>query len=100
MLAVSDGDMWLMSTPFGKRGFFYETWAHGGAEWLRVHVPATECPRIKKSFLEEQRRLMGDMWFRQEYMGEFVDNGAGIFGRDLVEAALDRSLAPLIFERG
>ena len=36
MLAVSDGALWLMSTPFGKRGFFYETWAHGGPEWERV----------------------------------------------------------------
>ncbi len=24
MLAVGDGDLWLMSTPYGKRGFFYE----------------------------------------------------------------------------
>src|ERR1039458_434339 len=30
MLAVSNGTLWLMSTPFGKRGFFYETWAGGG----------------------------------------------------------------------
>src|ERR1035437_2272724 len=27
MLVVSNGTLWLMSTPFGKRGFFYETWA-------------------------------------------------------------------------
>ncbi len=30
MLAVGDGDLWLMSTPCGKRGFFYEAWEHGG----------------------------------------------------------------------
>ena len=30
-LAMSDGDLWLMSTPYGKRGFFYDTWEHGGA---------------------------------------------------------------------
>src|SRR4051812_4591435 len=38
MLAVSDGELWLMSTPWGKRGFFYETWEHGGPEWMRVRV--------------------------------------------------------------
>ncbi len=42
MLAVTDGAMWLMSTPFGKRGFFWEAWERGGAEWLRVRVPATD----------------------------------------------------------
>ena len=30
MLAVSGGRLWLMSTPFGKRGFFYEAWETGG----------------------------------------------------------------------
>src|SRR5262249_34945772 len=29
MLAVSGGALWLMSTPFGKRGFFWETWERG-----------------------------------------------------------------------
>ncbi|HTA45451.1 MAG TPA: terminase family protein [Bryobacteraceae bacterium] len=95
MLAVSDGDMWLMSTPYGKRGFFYEAWEFGGPGWMRVHVPATECARIRASFLEEQRGSAGDLWFQQEYMGQFVDNGAGVFGRDLVEAALDRCVEPL-----
>jgi hypothetical protein len=54
MLGVGSGDLWLMSTPCGKRGFFYETWEHAGPEWLRVSVPATECPRISKEFVEEQ----------------------------------------------
>ena len=31
MLLVGDGDLWLMSTPNGKRGFFYDAWAHGVA---------------------------------------------------------------------
>ena len=73
MLAVSEGTLWLMSTPFGKRGFFYEAWAHGGAEWERVRVPADECPRIPARFLEEEKATMGERWFRQEYLCEFVD---------------------------
>ena len=31
MLAVSGGELWLMSTPFGKRGFFYDAWERGRA---------------------------------------------------------------------
>jgi hypothetical protein len=95
MLAVSNGDLWLMSTPYGKQGFFYERWEHGGPGWLRVRVPATECGRISKDFLEEERGEMGAAWFAQEYMGEFVDNGSAVFGRDLVEAALDDDVKPL-----
>ncbi len=32
MLAVGDGDLWLMSTPNGQRGFFYEEWTNGGRD--------------------------------------------------------------------
>jgi hypothetical protein len=89
MLAVTQGDLWMMSTPYGKRGFFYESWEHGGPEWMRVRVRATECVRIDPVFLEEERSELGAAWFGQEYMGEFVDNGSEVFGRDLVEGALD-----------
>jgi hypothetical protein len=95
MLAVGNGDLWMMSTPCGRRGFFYETWEHGGTEWMRVRVPATECPRISKNFLQEERAVMGEAWFQQEHMCEFVDSDPGLFDRELVEAALDESLAEL-----
>ena len=95
MLAVGGGDLWLMSTPWGKRGFFYESWEHGGAGWLRVSVPATECPRIPREFLEEERSQMGGLWFQQEYMCEFVDGQTGVFDREMVESSLDDEVTPL-----
>ena len=95
MLAVSDGALWLMSTPFGKRGFFYEAWANGGPDWARVRAAATECPRIGRKFLEEERATMGERWFRQEYMCEFEEAVSGVFARDLVERAMTREVEPL-----
>ena len=35
------------------------------------------------------RGAVGPLWFAQEYMGEFVDSGAAVFGRDLVDRAVD-----------
>ncbi len=96
MLAVGHGDMWLMSTPNGKRGFFYECWERDATdEWFRVRVPATECARIPAEFLEGERWVIGAQWFAQEYMVEFVDNGTAVFGRDLVERAVDEGFGPL-----
>jgi hypothetical protein len=89
MLAVGDGDLLLLSTPCGKRGFFYENWVNGGEDWVRVEAPATECSRISVGFLEEERRAMGEEWFRQEYMCEFVEDGGQMFARDLVMRAMD-----------
>jgi hypothetical protein len=88
MMAVSNGDLWLMSTPWGKRGFFYEAWEFGGEDWTRISVPATECPRIPKEFLEEERGALGGVWFGQEYLCQFRDEGGVWFGRGLVERAL------------
>jgi hypothetical protein len=94
MLAVGGGDLWLMSTPWGQRGFFYDVWTHGGEAWERHRATATECPRIPGDFLEEERRELGCTWFAQEYLCEFVDNGTEWFGRGMVEGALSGD-APL-----
>src|SRR2546430_2423695 len=62
-LAVGGGDLWLMSTPFGKRGFFHEEWSREG-RWAKFTVKATDCPRIRSDFLEEEKAAMGEKWFR------------------------------------
>lgn len=67
MLAVANGRLICLSTPYGKRGFFYEAWARGGTDWTRIEVPARQIPRITANFLEEERRALGTVWFRQEY---------------------------------
>ena len=86
MLAVSGGSLLLLSTPFGTRGFFYEAWV-GKEDWVRVRVTADECPRISAEFLEEERRTMGDWWYRQEYGAEFAEAITQAFSRDEVERA-------------
>jgi hypothetical protein len=67
MLAVSGGRLVCLSTPYGKRGFFWDAWANGGADWQRIEIPARQIARIKPEFLEQERRALGESWFRQEY---------------------------------
>ena len=71
MLAVSNGRLFCLSTPFGKRGFFYEAWMRGGDDWKRIEVPAEQIPRISKETLEEDLRELGEAMFRQEYCCSF-----------------------------
>ena len=96
MLIVGDGDLWMMSTPYGKRGFFYETFAFGNDKWDRFQVPATENPRIRPEQLEEEREVMGAVHFAQEYGCEFVDNGSTVFDQVLVDQAFDATVEPLV----
>jgi hypothetical protein len=94
MLAVSGGRMIALSTPWGCRGFFYEEWI-SDRPWLRVEVPATQCPRISKEFLAEERASMGHLFFASEYECRFVDTLDQVFGSEHIRAALDDTLTPL-----
>ena len=61
----------------------------GSDDWERIAVKATDCPRISKEFLEEERGCMGEVWFAQEYLCEFVENGRNLFGREVIEDSID-----------
>jgi len=97
MLAVSGGDLIAMSTPWGRRGWFWEEWEQGEG-WERVRVPASECPRIGASFLADERRALGSWWFRQEYDCAFEDTVEQIFSTDLVESLFVDDVTPLFPE--
>jgi hypothetical protein len=74
MQLVSGANIWLLSTPFGKRGFFFREWTEGGDRWRRVKVTADQCPRIDREFLEAERRT--NLFFAAEYMAEFTEVSA------------------------
>jgi len=94
MLAVSGGRLMMLSTPFGKRGVFYEEWT-GGSAWERYTVTASECPRIPPSFLEEERKTLGAWWFAQEYECRFMDTVDQVFQTDVIDKAITDEVAPL-----
>ena len=98
MLAVSGGRLILMSTPFGKRGHFFREWTEGGDTWERIMITAHDCPRITPEFLEEERQALGDWWFKQEYLCEFVETEDQVFTYDQVMTALSDEVKPL-FEK-
>jgi hypothetical protein len=94
MLAVSGGSLVALSTPFGKRGWFYEEWG-GSNSWERVKVTAAECPRIPQEFLAEERLALGDRWYRQEYECSFEDTVAAVFLSEDIAAMARDDIQPL-----
>ena len=95
MLAVSGGRLVALSTPFGKRGWFHQEWTQGGDGWQRVKITAHDCPRISAAFLEEERRSLGEWWFRQEYECQFVETTDQVFTYDEVMTAITPEVKPL-----
>jgi len=99
MLATSGGQLVLMSTPFGRRGHFFETWEDTPDVWEKTLLPASECPRIGKEFLKEERRTLGEWYFQQEYECIFTEGEAQLFSYDLISSALSSELKPLFPDR-
>ncbi len=83
-----------MSTPFGKRGHFYKEWSEGQG-WERIQIKAIDCPRISPEFLEEEKRSLGEWWYKQEYMCEFVETIDQIFSYQYIEKSLSDDVKPL-----
>lgn len=83
-LAVSNGRLVTLSTPFGTRGWWYEAWKSNEA-WERYRVTAEQCSRISKEFLEEEKATIGEWWWLQEYMCQFLDSVTAAFRSEDIE---------------
>ncbi len=95
-LAVSGGSLMMLSTPYGRRGVFFEEYTSAppsaspasGAAWERYEVTAEQCPRISAEFLEEERRALGQWWYAQEYFCSFEESEGAFFREEDLSRAL------------
>ncbi len=94
-IAAVDGDIWELSTPFGKRGFFAEHALSGDRRWLRITAPASVSGRFSAEYLEEERASLGEWWFKQEYECQFVDVTDSVFSHDLAMQSISAEVEPL-----
>jgi len=97
MLAVSGGRYIMMSTPFGKRGHFFETWMNA-KNWEKYEINADQCPRITAEFLQQELDdgMPRSFWL-QEYYNQFMDTDNQLFGFDLVKQAFSPEVKVLEF---
>jgi hypothetical protein len=98
-LAVSGGRLIALSTPWGKRGWWYQAWSEGGPDWTRIEVPAAACPRISPAFLAQERRALPPMWFASEYECRFVEPEDAYFDHAAIAAAFTADV-PRLFPLG
>lgn len=95
MLAVSRGRIILLSTPYGKRGFFHHEWTDGGMSWHRTKITAHDIPRIDPAWLEEERRNIPKAMFDQEFLCVFGELDDAVFSHEDIRAAITPGLKPL-----
>lgn len=91
MIAVSKklrgmGWLILLSTPFGKGGYFYNSFTD--KDFKSFHVSSEDCKRIPKTFLKKEKERMTKAEYRQEYQGEFTDEWNQFFPTDLIKRCM------------
>lgn len=94
MLAVSKGQLMLLSTPYGQRGHFWNAWS-GREAWDRFEIKADKVSRIDPSHIERERAEKGEFHVRQEYFCEFVSELDSVFTPDQIRAAISDDVAVL-----
>lgn len=75
-LAVRGKKVLFCSTPKGK-SFFYELFQRGlnkENKYKSYKITYHQNPYANQEFIEEQKRILPDLVFKQEYLGEFVDS--------------------------
>lgn len=76
------GDAWFLSTPKGKNDFYklYQRGVSGEPNWISWQMPTITNPHIDPEEIEDARKDLPELAFRQEYLAEFLENAANPFG--------------------
>jgi len=89
VIAVSRGRVIAGSTPFGKRGWFFDEFTKShGPDWLKIRVKAEMCSRHTPEFLRAMREQMGERRYRQEMEASFEDMADAVFSGEDIDAAM------------
>jgi hypothetical protein len=60
----------MLSTAWKRTDPFWTAWSSDNANWLRLTATAeTDGAPFTKEFLEDQRQILGEQDFKQEYLG-------------------------------
>lgn len=86
MLAVTKGDIWLLSTPKKKGGFFHRCFSD--ENYTQFHVSSEDCPRKNQAFLDSEKEWMTKAQYTQEYLGDFAENLTQFFSDPLIKSIL------------
>ncbi|MCS6829916.1 MAG: terminase family protein [Armatimonadota bacterium] len=94
MLADTEGQIVLLSTPFG-RNHFWQWYQRGQAGEIcrSFRFPTSSNPRISPNFLQMQRQLLTERQFAIEYEAQFVDDTGAVFPQAVIEQCIQPRLA-------
>lgn len=94
-MVASDGVIAALSTPWGRRGWFWELWEAPGNGWERHRVSVHESRQYDARRIAEVRQSVGSYVFASDYQVVFGDTDTQLFGTEQVRRAFTPSVPPL-----
>jgi len=96
MLIATNGSFTIISTPFGKRGLFWDQYriAVNKRKSAKAYdfCPSTICPLITTERMQQERENLTELEFKQEYLGEFIEQVDIYLPLDLIKQCVDPKL--------
>jgi len=86
-IAGKEGRLSLISTPKGKRGWFYEAWSSDVFSKHQVHY--SMAPHITQSDLEGMKASMNPLEWEQEMEMKFLDELNALFPYEMILACTE-----------
>lgn len=102
-LASTGGQIWMCSTPFGKKGYFYNCYLNEDKSFKVIHVESTEeiyktrplsdawSEMRREKALERLNRAknrMSSMAYAQEHLAQFVDDLQQFFPDAIIQRCM------------
>ena len=95
-LAITRGEIWLLSTPFVKEGYYYNCFTD--PSFAAFHTSSEDCPRKDQAFLDRQKKILTRAQYAQMYLGQFVDELKQFFPDDLIRETCSLKRRPIILK--
>jgi len=92
--AVENSTQILVGTPKGRIGLMWEVFNNSGYE--KILLPASKNPEVSKSWCEEERKVLGERLYRQEYEIEFDSPMSSVFDLNLIYQAITPEIRSVV----
>lgn len=94
-MVASDGAIWALSTPWGRRGWFFNLHEQPGNGWERHKVTCYESGQYTPERIAEAKASVSSFVFASDYEVQFGDNDSQLFATENVRAAFTPTVTPL-----
>lgn len=96
-MVASDGALMALSTPWGRRGWFFELHQDVQNGWQKHKVTCYESGQYTPERIAEMKSTVGSFTFASDYECVFGDTDSQMFGTEIVRACMSDLIIPMEF---